>query len=58
MREDGPSRDRPRQCDLVNDLMDLHARLIREQHNVKRMTERALWMEQSLRKNGRHADSR
>lgn len=55
---DEPSRDRPRQRDLVNDLMDLHARLTREQENVKRMTQRALWMEQTLRRNGKHAENR
>jgi hypothetical protein len=58
MREDGPSRGRPRQGDLVNMLMDLEARLIREQENVRRITAQALWMEQSLRKNGHSAENR
>lgn len=58
MRNDEPSRGRPRQGDLVNDLMDLQARLIREQENVRRLTARALWMEQSLRRNGAHAKDR
>jgi hypothetical protein len=38
--------------------MDLQARLIREQENVRRLTARALWMEQSLRRNGAHAKDR
>jgi hypothetical protein len=50
--------ERPRQRGLVDDLMDLQARLMDEQANVRRITERALWMEQALRKNGAHANNR
>lgn len=49
--------ERPRQRDLVDDLMDLQARLMDEQANVRRITERALWMEQALRKNGAHGNA-